>query len=712
MMITISYKKVDGNLSDKKARKNAFADGFETKTIDENELIEYLNRYHICTATFKDNYRNSNNIETIAPFIKIDIDNPEHFQDVLNLLNMSNYQYVKAPSSSYTDDTPYKLHILIFTDKPLLLNGYAYQVDTVLHRLGIKPEWIDYRVAVNPVSYFAPYRAKWSEIPNNYKELFEVIDEEISEFVDGDLAPITDDIPSQFKKSDVNMGYINPTECEDGKVYTLDELHSSDKATYLNIEGLIPYRGKLTVVSEVSKLIWAENDTSKRFSGFGCPVCNKEHNSDPITTPYAFGYLSTNGEILIQCNGNGCTNKPLYVIPNKEVKEVFDIEHGTVILKPTKGSVYLVDGIECKCINEYKNSYNFEHGYKYTYKENDLIVEPEIKQTKNDKKSEQKKNLMEDFVKMFSNTREEAKKRKSDEVEIIDGILFESQISVLVAMPNGGKTLLAQHWSREMATKGYTVTYVIEDGGIKSFDRALENGYNNGYHVVSSNANTGQSPESLLSHLKNMVNNGLSLHKHVFIFDTLKKFTDILDKKSNKELFQTFRAMTMRGASILALAHANKYLDDNGNLVYEGTGDVLADTDSLYYMYSHKYKDSSTQNALLKMEKSRATEAISEISYKFDTDDYTAKKLDKIINVKELVVVQDLNAKFDKEIKVIVEFIRKKPLTKQEIYEILTYEFATSRRQAFELINALDSHNWEIYKTGNGNEKKIKLISI
>lgn len=705
-MISISLKEVNPNVEDLKDRKNAFADAFISKIIKEDEIINYLNRYHFCTATFQDDYRNSNNIKTVAPLIKIDIDDESNYQIVLGLLNMSGYKYVKVPSASYEENKLHKLHILVFTQKQLSINPsiYSYQVDNFLYHLGINPKWIDYKVSINPVSYFAPYRAKFGKIDFNDNETiehFEIIDDEVSELIDGDYAPITDEVevPKEFKNHNVQSGYILPS-ATDGKIYSLDELNSSDKATYLKLEGFIPYKGEIVSIKEVSSLIWAENDNTKRYSNFGCPVCNKNHTMDSISTSYAFAYISKNGEIIIQCNGNSCSEKSLYIIPNQEIKELFDVETGMSISKPIVGSSYLIDNVKQQCINEYKNSFNFTGGYKFVLEEKQVITS-----------TNENINPLDLFYKTFSKPQEEINKMEEQENELIDGILFESQICTLVAMANGGKTLLAQHWSRELSKKGYKVTYIVEDGGIKSYIRTSKDGYEHGYNVISSNANEGQSPETLLKHLKLLVNSGQSLNKMIFIFDTLKKFTDILDKKSNKDFFNLVRAMTMKGATILNLAHANKYLDDKGNLVFEGTGDIKNDTDSLYYMYSYKEKNSLTQYALLDMDKSRSINAEQEVYFKFDLESYTAKKTNEKIDVKLLTKIEDYRMKYNDEIIEIVSELRKKPLTKNELYTILNGDFATSRRQAFELINVLDGYNWEIFKTGQGNEKKVRLLS-
>ncbi len=54
-------------------------------------------------------------------------------------------------------------------------------------------------------------------------------------------------------------------------------------------------------------------------------------------------------------------------------------------------------------------------------------------------------------------------------------------------------------------------------------------------------------------------------------------------KGSVKNFYQLARKLANLGATVVLLGHANKYRDKEGNLVFEGTGDVRSDTDELIY---------------------------------------------------------------------------------------------------------------------------------
>ena len=52
-----------------------------------------------------------------------------------------------------------------------------------------------------------------------------------------------------------------------------------------------------------------------------------------------------------------------------------------------------------------------------------------------------------------------------------------------------------------------------------------------------------------------------SLSGYVFIFDTLKKFVDVINKKNAKDFLKLMRKLSTKGATVCLLGHTNKYTD-------------------------------------------------------------------------------------------------------------------------------------------------------
>ena len=68
----------------------------------------------------------------------------------------------------------------------------------------------------------------------------------------------------------------------------------------------------------------------------------------------------------------------------------------------------------------------------------------------------------------------------------------------------------------------------------------------------------------------------------VIILDTLKKFTDLMDKRSASEFGVVARGFVAKGGTLIALAHTNKNVDADGKRIYSGTSDIVDDCDCAF----------------------------------------------------------------------------------------------------------------------------------
>ena len=103
----------------------------------------------------------------------------------------------------------------------------------------------------------------------------------------------------------------------------------------------------------------------------------------------------------------------------------------------------------------------------------------------------------------------------------------------------------------------------------------------------------GLSVQDVLEKLKEMNESGEDLSQVVFIFDTLKKLTDLMSKPQAKKLLKLFRSLTGKGMTVIPLGHTNKYGQKDGKPIYEGTGDIRSDPDELIYLIPKKNADGS-----------------------------------------------------------------------------------------------------------------------
>ena len=109
-----------------------------------------------------------------------------------------------------------------------------------------------------------------------------------------------------------------------------------------------------------------------------------------------------------------------------------------------------------------------------------------------------------------------------------------------------------------------------------------------GLNFLIPDINHGNSTESLIEDFITGASNQVDLTDNVFVFDTFKKFCDVMCKKSVKKMYKLLRKLTKLGATVVLLAHANKYPDKDGNIIFEGVGDVRSDCDEMIFFYHDK----------------------------------------------------------------------------------------------------------------------------
>lgn len=196
------------------------------------------------------------------------------------------------------------------------------------------------------------------------------------------------------------------------------------------------------------------------------------------------------------------------------------------------------------------------------------------------------------WIEMFTMSDEEAAMIAAPEF-IYAGLIVSGHLIVIAAKPNGGKTTIALKLSGDMVKAGYRVIYVNADiagGDAKDF---REKAIRHGITALFPDMKPGYSMQDVVKQLKHMNEQNTDLSTTVFVFDTLKKMADVIHKSSIKALLTLLRGLTAKGATIILLAHTNKYEDHEGKPVFEGTGDIRSDVDELIYLIPQKEPDGS-----------------------------------------------------------------------------------------------------------------------
>jgi len=202
--------------------------------------------------------------------------------------------------------------------------------------------------------------------------------------------------------------------------------------------------------------------------------------------------------------------------------------------------------------------------------------------------------------------RSEDVQKMADAEFLIPNMIVRGHVAAYVAPGNGGKTTVFVYLCEQLALLGVDVLYVNVDASPGDLKRHFKHAKLHKYKVVAPDARDGKSCADVIDKLKSLALSDLDLSNHVFIIDTLKKFVDVIDKRMAKELYRLFRSLTVKGATICLLGHTNKYGDQDGKEIYEGTADLRNDLDELIYLDGYKNEANNTLEITTRPDKVRA----------------------------------------------------------------------------------------------------------
>lgn len=169
--------------------------------------------------------------------------------------------------------------------------------------------------------------------------------------------------------------------------------------------------------------------------------------------------------------------------------------------------------------------------------------------------------------------------RIENSIPIWHQIIFSGQAHVWVAKPNGGKTAVAIQAAADLARCGYEVFYFQLDSGGPDLKDLYEHAFHHNYSLIST-LREGTADKDIVEALESAITEGEHSNS-VFILDTLKKFVDVNSKQKAPEFYALLRRFTQRGGTVLSLAHANKYNDNDDKIIPDGVMDLVNDADNV-----------------------------------------------------------------------------------------------------------------------------------
>lgn len=178
----------------------------------------------------------------------------------------------------------------------------------------------------------------------------------------------------------------------------------------------------------------------------------------------------------------------------------------------------------------------------------------------------------------------EMEKKMLEDKFIIGWLAILGQSTVFYAKPNAGKTLLLLWLLIESIKAGDIkaddVYFVNADDNHRGATGKLKLAEKHGFKMLVPGYKEFK-PQILAAMLAKMVFDDTARGK-ILILDTVKKFTDIMDKKRTSEFGESVRQFVARGGSVIMLAHVNKHRDEDGQVIFSGTSDLVDDCDAAY----------------------------------------------------------------------------------------------------------------------------------
>ena len=314
-----------------------------------------------------------------------------------------------------------------------------------------------------------------------------------------------------------------------------------------------------------------------------------------------------------------------------------------------------------------------------------------------------------------------------DDKYVLDRIAILGQWTTLYAAPNGGKTLLTL-WMLIQQVKsgeidGSKIYYVNADDHYKGSVEKLELLEPHKINVLIPNQNNFDTDK--LTRLIGQLTKDNEAMGQVIILDTLKKFTDLMDKKASSEFGKLARTFVGAGGTIIALAHTNKNKDEEGKGVAGGTSDIMDDCDCAFLIEGRGPDGHNQYRAIFDNRKARGDVA-QKVAFQYSKlDGCTYEQLlNSIVRLgKKEAKAADKENQLRKDIRVdkttvdaILEALGDGELSTQAILSHVTEETPIGRRPAkIALIKWTgedydQGHRWT-FRRGEKNEKLYTRLS-
>ena len=309
------------------------------------------------------------------------------------------------------------------------------------------------------------------------------------------------------------------------------------------------------------------------------------------------------------------------------------------------------------------------------------------------------------------------------ETYVLDRMAILGQSTVIYAPPGSGKTLLTLKMLMEsiVAEKidPSNVYYVNADDNFRGLQHKLKIAETFRFNMLAPGFNEFKNSDLLDIIAKMSITD--TAHGKVIILDTLKKFTDVMDKKATTNFGIVVREFVAKGGTVILLSHTNKNKDENGRSVYGGTSDIVDDADCAYIL-DQVCEDDERRTVAFRNKKMRG-DVDSEVTYSYALKENNYTNLlssiqlvseQEIANIQRTRAIESRLNINEHAIESIEDVIKEGTILKTELISAAVKRTGQSKAKTLDVLkehegnNYAKGHRWAEFK-GEKNAKFYRL---
>jgi hypothetical protein len=307
---------------------------------------------------------------------------------------------------------------------------------------------------------------------------------------------------------------------------------------------------------------------------------------------------------------------------------------------------------------------------------------------------------------------------------LLQDIALLGQWNVIYAKPNAGKTLVVLHLIIESIkasrVKASNVFFFDLDDNHSGLVEKIKIAELYGFHVICDGYEGFQISQFIPS-----IEELIAMDQArgiIIIIDTLRKVTDLMQKRLLTRFGRLMRRLILKGATLIVLAHVNKKPGEDGKPVYAGTTDIIDDADCAY-VGDIVAVDTDNQYKVVEFEcKKRRGDVAERVSYRYSTADGLSymellETVEKVDSSEVSDLKQSETKKADTElVDIISNCIQQGIKTKIALRDALSDQAGISRRAAGEVIDRYtgtdhQKHRWNFTVQEHG-KKVFQLLEV